>query len=670
MLPPMSIPSRSRFRLLSLLSAAVCAWFVTAASASAAAGKKTPNFVIVFCDDLGYGDLGCYGNPTIATPNLDRMAAEGMKFTQFYSAACVCTPSRAALMTGRLPVRTGMCSDRRRVLFPDSSGGLPQREITIARALKTKGYATAAVGKWHLGHLPEYLPTSHGFDSYFGIPYSNDMDRVLQKKKGEPNPDFRKRLFWDPKSSSWNVPILRDKKEHERPADQTTITKRYTEEAVKFISENKDKPFFLYLAHSMPHVPLFASKDFKGRSRRGLFGDVIEEIDWSVGRVMETLKKEGLAENTLVFFTSDNGPWLIFNDHGGSAGPLRDGKGCTWEGGMREPGIAWWPGTIKPASVTHELGSTMDLFATCLTLAGVEIPADRVIDGRDMTPILKGKGKGKRDSVFYYRGEQLYAMRKGAYKAHFITQGAYDGTKPEKHEKPLLFNLEVDPGEKWDVAQNHADVLAEIGQEVERHQRNLKRGKVQLDARIAEWTPLFDGKTLKGWKDPGFPGGGETHVENGDLVIEMGEMLSGITWTNKQLPRIDYELTLDAKKIQGSDFFCGLTFPVGTNNVTLIMGGWGGAVVGISSIDHMDASDNETTDYIRFDNDKWYRVSLRVTKKKIEVWLDGEQLVDVEIEGRRLGMRPGDIEMNVPLGLATFQTSSAFKNFKYRKIKP
>ncbi len=665
----MSFSKRLLHRASAALLATLVVFLATGLSLNAADKKKTPNFVIIFCDDLGYGDLGCYGNPTIATPNLDRMAAEGMRFTQFYSAACVCTPSRAAILTGRLPVRSGMCSDKRRVLFPDSSGGLPQSEITIARALKEKGYSTAAVGKWHLGHLPEYLPTSHGFDSYFGIPYSNDMDRILAKRKGEPNPDFRKRLFWKPKSEYWNVPILRDKKEVERPADQTTITKRYTQEAVKFIGKNKENPFFLYLAHSMPHVPLFASKEFNGRSRRGLYGDVIEEIDWSVGQVMSALKKNGLDENTLVFFTSDNGPWLIFNDHGGTAGLLRNGKGCTWDGGMREPGIAWWPGTIKPTSVTHELGSTMDLFTTCLTLAGVEVPADRIIDGKDMTPILTGRGKGKRDSIFYYRGEQLYAVRKGAFKAHFITQGAYDGTKPEKHEKPLLFNLDVDPSEKWNVSQDHPQVLADIAEEVKRHQRKLKRGKAQLDARINDWTPLFDGKTLKGWKDPNFPGGGEAHVEKGELVIEMGEMLSGITWSN-DVPRMNYELTLDAKKIQGSDFFCGLTFPVGTNSVTLIMGGWGGAVVGISSIDHMDASDNETTDYIRFDDEKWYRVSVKVTKPKIEVWLDAEKIVDVEIEGRRLGMRPGDIELNMPLGLATFQTSSAFRNLKYRKIKP
>src|SRR5688572_26584143 len=252
---------------------------VLALAAGPSPAADPPNVVVILCDDLGYGDLGCYGHPTIRTPHLDRMAAEGMKFTSFYSAAPVCTPSRAALLTGRLPVRSGMTSDTRRVLFPDSAGGLPESEVTLAEVLKEKGYATACVGKWHLGHLPQYLPTRHGFDSYFGIPYSNDMDRV-------PNVSPKGReAFWQPKIEYWHVPILRDGKVFERPADQHTLTKRYTDEAVKFIGANKERPFFLYLAHTMAHVPLFASKEFVGKSPRGLYGDVVEELDWSVGEV-------------------------------------------------------------------------------------------------------------------------------------------------------------------------------------------------------------------------------------------------------------------------------------------------------------------------------------------------------------------------------------------------
>jgi len=431
---------------------------------------RKPNFIIIFCDDLGYGDLGCYGHPTIRTPHLDRMAAEGQKWTDFYVGASVCTPSRAALLTGRLPIRSGMCSDKRRVLFPDSSGGLPASEITLARALKPQGYATGCVGKWHLGHLPQYLPTSHGFDSYFGVPYSNDMDRVTGEGRA---------AFFNPKIEYWNVPLMRDEKIVERPADQNTLTKRYTEEAVRFIRQNKDHPFFLYLAHTMPHVPLFVSDHFRNTSPRGLYGDVIEEIDWSTGRILETLRREGLAENTLVVFTSDNGPWLTYDLHGGSAGLLREGKGCTYEGGMREPCIMWWPGTIKPA-VIHDLGTTMDLLPTFLKLAGAEVPTDRILDGFDLRPVLSSTGRSPRDTVFYYRGTQLYAVRKGPYKAHFITRSAYGKDQPVTHDPPQLYHLGHDPSEKYDIAKAHPDVLAEIQKEVERHRRTLVPAEDQL----------------------------------------------------------------------------------------------------------------------------------------------------------------------------------------------
>lgn len=374
-------------------------------AAAEAPAAKQPNFVIIYADDLGYGDLGCYGNPTILTPNLDRMAAEGMRFTQFYSASSVCTPSRAALMTGRLPIRNGMCSDKRRVLFPNSGGGIPETEVTLAEALKEQGYATGCFGKWHLGHLPQFLPTNNGFDTYFGIPYSNDMDRL-----NDVGPKGRA-AFFDPKVEYWNVPLMKDLDVYERPADQTTITRRYTEQAVDFIKANKSQPFFVYLPHNLPHIPLFRGKAFEDHSARGLYGDVIEEIDWSVGQIMETLKAEGLAENTCVFFSSDNGPWLIFDQHGGTAGLLKDGKGCTWEGGMREPGIAWWPGKIAAGKVSLELASTMDLYTTFISLAGGKIPADRVVDGVDISPVLFGSGPSPRETMFFYRGTELMAVR-------------------------------------------------------------------------------------------------------------------------------------------------------------------------------------------------------------------------------------------------------------------
>jgi arylsulfatase A len=446
------------------------------ASASAQ-GRRLPNIVIILADDLGYGDLSCYGHPTIRTPNLDRMAAEGMRFTDFYASAPVCTPSRTGLMTGRLPVRVGMASDTRRVLFPDSAGGLPRDEVTIARALKSRGYATAAFGKWHLGHLPEYLPTRHGFDYYYGIPYSNDMDRDPESPKG------REGMF-NPKIEYFKVPLLRNAEVIERPADQRTLTRRYTEEALRFIRRNRDRPFFVYFPHTFPHVPLFASDRFRGTSPRGLYGDVVEELDWSVGQVLDLLRSERLADNTLVFFTSDNGPWLTQLHHGGSAGLLREGKGSTWEGGMRVPAIAWWPGRIKAGAVTHELAANLDLLPTCAALAGALLQKERVLDGADMAPILFGPGKSKREAFFYYRDTGLYAVRKGAWKAHWITRSGYGEDGPERHAPPSLYNLEVDPSERFDVAREHAEVVADLTRERDRHVAAMVPGKPQLEDRI------------------------------------------------------------------------------------------------------------------------------------------------------------------------------------------
>lgn len=440
-----------------------------------------PNLVVIFTDDLGYGDLSCYGHPTIATPNLDRMAAEGQRWTQFYVGASVCTPSRAALMTGRLPIRSGMCNTRRRVLFPDSAGGLPAGEITLAEALKDLGYATAMVGKWHLGHLAEFLPTNHGFDSYYGIPYSNDMDRVASAPEGRV-------AITEPEIEYFNVPLLQDAEIIERPTDQRTLTRRYTEQSLRFIRDHAqgDQPFFLYLAHSMPHVPLFRSEAFVDASRRGLYGDVIEEIDWSVGQILDTIRALGIAEETLVVFTSDNGPWLTYDQQGGSAGLLRNGKGSTWEGGMREPFLAWWPGTVPAGQVVPDLGTTMDLLPTAVLLAGGEPPSDRVLDGVDLRPALFGTGPSPRDSVFYYRGTELYAVRLGPYKAHFITQEPYGrDTNRIEHDPPLLYHLEHDPSERFDVSADHPEVLAAIQALADAHRASVEPVPNQLEARIA-----------------------------------------------------------------------------------------------------------------------------------------------------------------------------------------
>ncbi len=441
--------------------------------------QHPPNFVIIFCDDLGYGDLGSFGNPTIRTPHLDRMAAEGQRWTSFYSADSVCTPSRAALLTGRLPIRTGMFSDTRRVLFPDSAEGLPQSEITIAELLKTRGYATAAIGKWHLGWQPEFLPMKQGFDSYYGIPYSNDMDATYSFT---PRENYF-RSIKNPKREYWNVPLMRDEAIIERPAEQTTLTRRYTDEAIKFISANKSRPFFLYLAHSMPHMPLFRSKEFEGKSARGLYGDVIEELDANVGRLLDTLRQSKLDRNTLVVFTSDNGPWALFEEQGGSAGLLRGAKGGTYEGGMREPTIFWRPGTIKPGVVTG-IGSTMDLLPTFCAMAGVKAPTDRVLDGYDLSAPLLNKGSSPRRIMPYWRGSRLMAFRHGAFKAHFITQSEYGGEAAVTHSTPELYNLDIDPSEKWNIAAKHPEVIAEIRRLSEEHKKAITPVENRLDKRI------------------------------------------------------------------------------------------------------------------------------------------------------------------------------------------
>ncbi len=433
-----------------------------------------PNVVILFADDLGYGDLACYGNPTIRTPRLDRMAAEGQRWTSFYSAAPVCTPSRAALLTGRHPLRSGTMGPRPRVFAERSLSGLPSSELTIAEALAAEGYATAMVGKWHLGHMPGYLPGDQGFQRHLGLVSSNDHNRAYDRVLGR-LPAF------DPRSQLWDIPLLRDGRVIEKPARQDTLTKRYTREAVRFIESQAKagRPFFLYFAHTFPHTPLFRSEMFAGRSRRGIYGDVIEEIDWSAGEVLDALERAGVDDDTLVLFTSDNGPWLIFHDHGGSAGPLREGKGSTWEGGMREPAIFRWPGKIRPG-VVRDIGSTLDVLPTIAGLAGALLPEARVYDGYDLSPVLLEGKPSPRNEVFYYRGGKLFAVRQGPWKAHYLTQTGYTEPEPVRRDPPLLFQLDQDPGERLDRSAERPDVIAALDELVREHRAGLREGENQL----------------------------------------------------------------------------------------------------------------------------------------------------------------------------------------------
>ena len=436
----------------------------------AQAAERLPNFVVIFCDDLGWGDLACFGNPTIRTPNLDRMAAEGQRWTQFYVAAPVCTPSRAALITGRYPIRNGMTSSKRVVLFPDSGGGLPPEEVTLAELLKQKGYAAGAFGKWHLGHLPQYLPTSQGFDTYFGIPYSNDMDKIggpAYRAEVVKNPNYY------PQIEHYNVPLMRNEKIIERPADQNTITRRYTEEVIAFIKANKDRPFFAYLPHSMSHIPLFASQSFRGKSIRGLYGDVLAEIDWSVGQVLDALRELKLDKNTLVVFSSDNGPWLSFQTHGGSAGPLRAGKGTTFEGGQRVPTIFWWPGTIQPGMVT-ELGSTLDMMATFAALTGAAIPKDRKLDSYDLSPVLLGKGSSPRQEMFYWTRGELHAVRSGPWKLHVKMRNPVNYGQAVVPKRPELYHVERDLSEAFNVADQHPEIVERLLAMLKAHKADIE----------------------------------------------------------------------------------------------------------------------------------------------------------------------------------------------------
>jgi arylsulfatase A-like enzyme len=412
---------------------------------------KKPNLIILYADDVGYGDLGCYGNPTIKTPHLDRMAAEGLRLTSFY-AAPTCTPSRVALLTGRYQVRTGFGTTWRGGV--GSTSGIPENEILLPELLKEQNYQTKMVGKWHLGYNEKkYLPTNNGFDSWFGLPYSNDMVKPWVQT---------------------DVPLqlYRDTEPIEYPVDQSTLTSRYTEEAINFIRSTEDKPFFLYLAYSMAHLPIHTTDRFKGKSRAGLYGDVIETLDWSVGQVLQILQEKGIDQNTLVMFASDNGPWLNLpkrmlqqgNEpwHAGSPGPFRNAKATTYEGGVRVPCIFRWPGQISKGVTSADIVANLDIFPTFVKLAGGQVPSDRSIDGKNIFEFLKGKTSSPRKDFFYLRsGRRLEAVRVGEWKLR-LSNAVQEERLKNVAPLPELFHLNRDPSERYNLASEHPEIVEQL----------------------------------------------------------------------------------------------------------------------------------------------------------------------------------------------------------------
>jgi arylsulfatase A-like enzyme len=434
-----------------LTAIAIVVALVAPASADPAADPR-PNVVLVFADDLGYADVGAYGARTTRTPHIDRLAREGVRFTDFYVAQAVCSASRAALLTGAYPNRIGILG----ALFPNSKVGIADRETTLAEVLKARGYATAIYGKWHLGHLPPFLPTRHGFDDYLGLPYSNDMW-----------PGHAERSDFPP------LPLYSGDAVLTLNPDQSQLTGEYTRRAVAFIEANRERPFFVYVAHAMPHVPIFASERFRGRSRQGLYGDVVEEIDDGVGQITAALARLGLERDTLLVFTSDNGPWLTYGDHAGSAGPLREGKGTAFEGGVRVPFVARWPGRIPEGALQDEPAMTIDLLPTIARLAGASLP-ERAIDGRDIAPLLLAEAgaRSPHEALLFYFGAELRALRAGRHKlvlphrSQTLDGPPGSGGRPGQYRQadvPLaLYDLVADIGETTDVAGRHPDVVARL----------------------------------------------------------------------------------------------------------------------------------------------------------------------------------------------------------------
>jgi arylsulfatase A-like enzyme len=436
------------------LCALLSSWLILPLARTASAADATrPNVVLIFPDDLGYGDVGCYGATGYTTPNIDRLAKEGTRFTDFYVAQAICSASRAALLTGRYPNRVGIFG----ALGPGAKNGIKPEELTLGEVFKSRGYATAIYGKWHLGDHDPHLPTDNGFDDYFGLPYSNDMWPNHPTNKTFPP-----------------LPLFDGKRVVRTQPDQRMLTSWYTQRAVSFIDQNKDRPFFLYVPHSMPHVPLHVSDKFAGKSKRGLFGDVIEEIDWSVGQILDALKRNNFEDNTLVIFTADNGPWLSYGDHAGTSGGFREGKATTFEGGVREPAIFRWPGKIPAGATVHEPAMTIDVLPTLAKLIGAELPANLVLDGKDIWSLITARdgAKSPHEALYFFWNRELQAVRSGRWKLHLphtypsmTEKKGADGLPGDYRTEKIelsLYDLESDPAESKNVAGEHLDVVERL----------------------------------------------------------------------------------------------------------------------------------------------------------------------------------------------------------------
>jgi arylsulfatase A-like enzyme len=491
---------RNRISVLETISVIlICVLFLLGPDLSGqkTARQNSPNIVIIFMDDMGYGDPECYGGGPYHTPNINALAAQGMRFTNFYAAQAVCSASRSAMLTGCYPTRIGISG----ALDERSKIALNPDEQTIAEILKPAGYKTAAIGKWHLGSTPQYMPLKQGFDQFFGLPYSNDMWPVAYD--GKPWTDTSNRRAKYPV-----LPLYEGEKVFKLVKtldDQDQLTTQYTERAVKFINENKNHPFFLYLAHSMVHVPLGASPKFKGKSGAGLFGDVMEEVDWSVGEVMNALKKNGIDNNTLVIFTSDNGPWLTFGNHAGNSGGLREGKGTAWDGGVKVPCIMRWPGKIKPGSVSTNLATNMDVLPTLASICKTKQP-DKKIDGVALTDILMSKSNAnpRTEFVYYYDRNNLKAIRTDKWKLVFpcisqtygkpstIGGDGFPGRYGTDSVKLALYNLLNDPGEDRDVKDQYPDIVKQLTAIADKYRKEIGDGltnQVGIEVRPAAKLP-------------------------------------------------------------------------------------------------------------------------------------------------------------------------------------